>query len=149
MRDDRRFPEEQYSLAAAEQEGLPAVMMLNLAYAGYEFCGEFPWLASITIRLLDSTDNGLPTNEEGAALNDLQDQFEEILRSHGGFHTVARQSWNFTRVLDYYGADDAPFRRAFAEWIDTIEAPRKATLEMTLDREWSTWAPTLECLTEV
>jgi hypothetical protein len=138
------FPEPIYTVATAERDGLPAVAILNLAYNEYEFCADYPWLLSITIEIVGQSDEGLPTDEEGAVLNQMEDTIEAVLADITPFHNIARQTWNGQRVLDYYVQFGDKARACIESLSQSPSIPRglKATIER--DSQWAAWLPMLQ-----
>jgi hypothetical protein len=137
-------PEPIYTVATAERDGLPAVAILNLAYNEFEHCADYPWLLSITIDIVGQSHEGLPTDEEGSVLNQIEDSIEAVLANITPFHHIARQTWNGQRVLDYYVqfGDEA---RACVESISQSDAiPRGLKVTIERDPQWTAWLPMLQ-----
>lgn len=137
-------PEASYTLATAERNGLPAVAILNLAYANFDHCADYPWLLSISLEVEDQSDNGLPTDAEAEVLNWVEDAIEAELALVTPFHHVARQSWNGERIIDYY-VEAGDKALACMESLDNSgRLPRALTATIERDPEWSSWLPMLQ-----
>jgi hypothetical protein len=138
-----KFPKEAIALSEGENQGLPAIAMINAAYRNYQYCDEFPWLLELSIAFEGANDMGLPSKEEAEILNQLEDVIEEGLKSVAQVHFIARQTWNGTRSLDYY-CDN---RDTAEQWLRKFQATPAATrtLNYRIKKElgWESWMPTL------
>jgi hypothetical protein len=131
-----RFPKENFVLAQGERDGMLAVAMINKAYKKYSFPSEFPWHVQIEIAMFDVSEAGLPTTFEAGVLNAMEDRIESLLKTVGGTHYIARQTWNRVRMIDFYVEDGAASESVLAE-IQRGAPERSFTFEVERDESWS------------
>jgi Family of unknown function (DUF695) len=133
---DGRFPEEKFVVAEGERDGLPAFAIINRAYKDYAFGAEYPWHVQIEITMRHVSDVGLPVDPEPVVLNGMEDAIEDELKKLGGVHYIARQSWNSTRLLDYYVEDGEATGEVLARIRDNAP-PREFVFRIERDEAWA------------
>jgi hypothetical protein len=136
------LPTPSFAVSTGERDGLPIVAVINAALAHYAGCGDFPWLVELEIVARDTDDRGLPTLEEVDQLNAIEERLQESLGSLGS-HFIARQTWNGRRLLDFYVADGPAAQKTIDALIKQRAFPRRLTVQVSRDDDWSTWMSTL------
>jgi hypothetical protein len=131
-----RFPNESFVVAQGERSGLPAVAMINKSYKKYPHGDEFPWHVQIEISMLDVSEAGLPASFEAALLNSMEDRIEAQIKTAGGTHYIARQTWNRVRLLDYYVEDGEAVEAALTA-IQAEGPERSFTFKVERDEGWT------------
>jgi hypothetical protein len=73
---EKIFPNEDFAVIDAKIDDKPAIGSFNFAYKNYSKKAEYPWCLKIAIELdsINLLENGLPTNEESAVANKLEDE---------------------------------------------------------------------------
>ncbi len=138
---NERFPEDSFTIGQGERDGLPAIVMLNLAYRDYPYSSDYPWHLAVEITIGDRTDAGLPTNTEAEVLNAVEDTIEQEVRKSGGIHYIARQTWNGLRLLDYYVENLAGVEEALAALRANGALARSFTYKLEEDPDWALCRP--------
>lgn len=119
-----------------ELSGRPLIAMVDVSYRIFPNKMEAPWFLSVSIPLQQPDHNGLATNTEAQALNQLEDSIEKLLAGTCTFHFIGRVTWNGYRELLYYL--DSPEKAAQALQ-DLIEAKKTTpfAFRCVKDSDWS------------
>jgi hypothetical protein len=134
-KEDPRFPRSEIVAINGEHEGKPAVALVNSAYQQYPYKAQFPWHVHIEIQLEETTEQGLPTDAEGAVLTTVEDGIEYRLGQTCAVHYIGRRTWNGTRALDYY-VEDGELARRILQSISDRQTARGFTFTVKKDENW-------------
>ena len=131
-----QLPEPRYTLFNTSRKDLPEVICVNESLLSFEQHDVFAWHLSIHIEAKDLADNGMPTEQESAALFEFGDRFEAGL---GGANALflARSTWNGLRIL-YFQVYDPEVANAFLQSV-LAEDPsfREWDFDMHHDPAWT------------
>jgi hypothetical protein len=95
------IPEEVFAILEWQDEGLPAICVVNQALANFEPKVVFGWHLSIILTCEQLGDNGMPTLDEKQILDQFGDELDCDLKAEGNALFLARITWNGTRQLLY------------------------------------------------
>jgi hypothetical protein len=95
------IPEEVFAILEWQDEGLPAVCVVNQALANFEPKVVFAWHLSIILTCEQLAEKGMPTQHEKEILDQFGDDLDDHLKADGNALFLARITWNGTRQLLY------------------------------------------------
>jgi hypothetical protein len=95
------IPEEVFGILQWEEEGLPAICVVNQALANFEPKVVFGWHLSMIIDSQEDAGNGMPMPHEKEVLDHFGDDLDKHLKANGTALFLARITWNGTRQLLY------------------------------------------------
>ena len=130
------IPDEVYSVMEWEDDGLPAVCVVNQSLVDFEQKIVFSWWLSIIVDSHDSIGNGMPTNAEVQILDQIGDDFNEGLKRDGNALFYARITSNDTRQFIYRVHDPEKANSYLMEIIDNEENIRSFDFKMEHDEKW-------------
>ncbi len=130
------IPEEVFAILQWQDEGLPAIGVVNQALAGFEPKVVFAWHLSIIVDCQDLAENGMPTGEESEILNQIGDEFDENLKVNGNALFLARITWNGTRQFLFRIHDPEVANRYLSEIIEAEAQLRPFDFRMEGDETW-------------
>ena len=95
-------PAESFSILQNEIDGRPLIAMINMAYKTFKSKSTYPWFLSVSIPLINPTEDGLTASEDAETLNQFEDAVNSLLRKISSYQFVGRVTWNAHRELLYY-----------------------------------------------
>jgi hypothetical protein len=116
------------TLRGQAPDGRPMFATINLALKRIDHlaCDTH---VSVDVALLDPTPDGMPNDDDDDALNDIEDELEEMISGDAVY--FGRETVHGRRALHWFVAPDHPIRAALEAW-----AARHADRDVHL-----TWAP--------
>lgn len=144
MSEPVHVPEESYVAAHGVSDGLPDIWIVNAALEELRPKSAFPWHLSIIVDCVDTTNVGLPTQEENEILGDVGDAFDEYLLRDGNAVRLARITWNATRQFLYRVRDPERANAYLQVVIADHSHQREFDFRMEPDAEWALARPYLE-----
>jgi hypothetical protein len=91
----------------------------------------------VDVALAEPTDEGMPTDEESEALNDIEDELEEMITGDAVY--FGRETVHGRRALHWFVAPDHPIRPELEAWA-ARHAERDVRLTWAPDPRWETAA---------
>ena len=130
------FPGESFSILKLNMpEGL-AFATVNKAYDRYKNKSYYPWLAGVEIQIIESNDNGHPTDSEAVRLNQIQEEFENLLKQKHTVHSVVRVTRRGFRDLFIYTDMPKLTQDEVTSYFDRILKEREINFGFQADPYW-------------
>ena len=122
------------TLRGEAPDGRPVFETINLALKRIDHlaCDTH---VSVDVALLDPTHDGMPNDDEAEALNDIEDELEEMITCDAVY--FGRETVHGRRVLHWFVAPDHPIRTALEAWA-ARQADRDVLLVWAPDPRWAT-----------
>ena len=130
------IPEEVFAVLSWQDEGLPAICVVNQALADFEPKVVFDWHLSIIINCVNVAEKGMPTPAERQALDEFGDGLDRHLKAGGNALFLARITWNVTRQLLYRVCDPGVANRYLTSVIEGERQAREFDFRMERDSDW-------------
>jgi Family of unknown function (DUF695) len=89
---------------------------------------------AVDVALLESTADGVPSDDEAEALNDIEDELEEMITGQAVY--FGRETAQGRRALHWFVAPDHPIRPSLEAWA-ARHADRDVRLAWAPDPQWS------------
>lgn len=131
-----KFPKEVYVLREGQFEGLYAIMMLNHSLKHYPYKKDYPWSLKVVIDLLDTNEQGLPTQTEADVLNNFEDGIVNSLLEICQFHFIGRTTWNGQRTLMFYLNEPEHAYNELQQLIEKVEIAKKSSPQIVREFEY-------------
>jgi hypothetical protein len=122
------------TLRGQAPDGRPVFATVNLALKWIDHLACDTHLA-VDLALLESTPEGTPTEAEDDALNDIEDELEEMITGDAVY--LGRETAQGRRALRWFVAPDHPVRPALEAWA-ARNADRDVRLTWSPDPRWTT-----------
>ena len=122
------------SLRGQAPDGQPMFATINLALKRIDHiaCDTH---VSVDVALLDPAPDGTPNDDEADALNDIEDELEEMITGDAVY--FGRETVHGRRALHWFVAPDHPIRAALEAWA-ARHADRDVRLTWAPDPRWAT-----------
>ena len=130
------FPAENFTIFKLNLEEGMAFATINTGYNHYPNKSLFPWCAQILLVIQDKNENGHPTNEEAALLNEIEEKIAEFLRQKHTVHMIGRVTRNGERDILYYIDKPKLDMEETKAFFDRINEIRNLNLTLENDPEW-------------
>lgn len=130
------IPDEVFAILQWEDEGLPAICVVNQSLANFEPKVVFGWHLSIILSCDQLNDNGMPTSDEVQVLDRFGDELGDHLKADGNAVFLARITWNGTRQLLYRVYDPDVANEYLMGLIDAGCHLREFDFRMEHDEAW-------------
>ncbi len=130
------IPEEVFTILTWQNEGLPAIGVVNQSLAKFEPKAAFGWHLSIVVDCVNLADQGMPTPDERQALDQFGDDLDDGLKADGNALFLARITWNGTRQFLYRVYDPGVANRYLMSVIDGKRQAREFDFRMEQDPAW-------------
>lgn len=130
------IPEEVFAALEWQDEGLPAICMVNQSLANFEPKVVFAWHLSIIVELADLAENGMPSSEENDLVGQIGNHFDESLKIDGNALFLARTTWNGTRQFLYRVYNPETANAFLMDIVDNDKQVRPFDFKMEYDGEW-------------
>ena len=131
------IPDEVFAVLEWQDEGLPAICVVNQALANFEPKMVFRWHLSILLACEQLAANGMPTQVEREALDLFGDDLGRHLKADGNALFLARITWNGTQQL-LYRVYDPEVTNGYLMGI-IHEQTQRRNFDFQMDRD-DTWA---------
>lgn len=122
------------TLRGQAPDGRPVFATVNLALKWIDHLACDTHLA-VDVALLEAAADGTPTDAEDEALNDIEDELEEMIT--GAAVYLGRETVHSRRALHWFVAPDHPIRPALEAWA-ARNAERDVRLTWSPDPGWAT-----------
>jgi len=119
-----------------KEDGLPCIGTLNSSLLDFEHKEIFSWHLSVIIDFQDVADNGMPSEEERAAVDPFCDKLEEEIKAGGNALFFVRETWNKTRRLVWRVYDSEIAHQHLQYIIGHHWHPRPFDWHMEQDAGW-------------
>jgi len=129
-----------FSLTKGERDGLPYFAIVRHAFQQFGRRANLQWLLKIEIDIEYPTEIGLVPNMEAEELNNLEDFFQNKLRSVADILFVARITWNGIRFLYFYVSEPKPIAEQLDLLIQTGQYPKEFEYRIERDPRWEKMA---------
>jgi hypothetical protein len=131
------IPDEVFAILEWQDEGLPAICVVNQSLANFEPKVVFGWHLSIILTCQHLADKGMPTHEEQQILDQFGADLDQHLKANGNALFLARITWNGTRQL-LYRVYDPEFANLYLTGIIEAESQvREFDFRMEHDEAWN------------
>jgi hypothetical protein len=130
------IPEEVFAILEWQDEGLPAICVVNQALANFEPKVVFGWHLSIILTCEQLAENGMPTQDEKKMLDQFGDDLDRHLKADGNAVFLARVTWNGTRQLVYRVYDPDVANEYLMRIINEENQVREFDFQMEHDDTW-------------
>lgn len=130
------IPEEVYAILEWQNEGMPAVCVVNQALANFEPKVVFGWHLSVILTCEQLADNGMPTKDETQILDQFGGDLGHHLKADGNAMFLARITWNGTRQLLYRVYDPEVANDYLTGIINKETQVREFDYRMEHDESW-------------
>jgi hypothetical protein len=134
------IPEEDYSILNFTNEDLPGVAVVNMALKDWEPKEVFSYHLSVIIDFEEVVDNGMPSREEGEAVDALEEKLQSLIKGPDiekpNALFLARVTWNHTRQILWRVFDPEAANEALQGFIDGKSNNREFDYHMEEDTEW-------------
>ena len=130
------IPKEVFAILEWQDEGLPAICVVNQALANFEPKVVFAWHLSINLTCEQLADNGMPTQKEKQVLDQFGDDLDRHLKADGNALFLARITWNGTRQLLYRIYDPDVANEYLMGIINEETQVREFDFRMKHDETW-------------
>lgn len=123
-------------LRGEDPDGRPMFATINLALKWIDHLACDTHVA-VDVALLQSTPEGMPTDEESEALNDIEDELEEMITGDAVY--LGRETVHGRRTLHWFVAPEHPIRPTVEAWA-ARHGDRDVRLTWAADPRWATAA---------
>lgn len=130
------IPDEVFAALEWQDEGLPALCMVNQSLANFEPKIVFACHLSIIVGFVELAENGMPTSDENDLIGQIGKHFDEHLKTDGNALFLARITWNGTRQFLYRVYDPEIANRFLIDIIENKKEVRPFDFKMEHDEEW-------------
>lgn len=130
------FPKENFSIFQLNMPDGFAIATVNTAYKNYQNKKCYPFLVGIELEVLEKNSNGHPGDIEGQRLNEIQTDFEELLKQQQTVHSVARVTRDGARDIMIYIEKPVFSEKAVTDFCNNIRKERKMLLSVQRDESW-------------
>lgn len=130
------IPDEAFSILEWQDEGLPAICVVNQSLANFEQKAAFAWHLTIIIICEAFANQGMPTIEETTILDRFGQELDRELKADGNGLFLARTTCDGTRQLDYRVHDPEVANHYLSGIIEAKSFVRAFKYEMERDDEW-------------
>jgi hypothetical protein len=137
------YPEPIYSLFDTSRDDLPAVVVVNTALREFAHRDLFQWHLSVLITPHALAEQGMPTREECAVVNAVDDEIEAVVTGDRNAVFLARETWNGRRQLLFRVHDPKIAESSLQRLIARGSQQREWEFLMEHDTSWSFAAPYL------
>ena len=124
------------TLRGEAPDGRPMLATINLALKWIDHLACDTHVA-VDVALLQSTPEGMPTDEESEALSDIEDELEEMITGDAVY--LGRETVHGRRTLHWFVAPEHPIRPTLEAWA-AAHADRDVRLTWSPDPAWATAA---------
>ncbi|WP_404308191.1 DUF695 domain-containing protein [Neorhodopirellula lusitana] len=131
------IPDEIFAALEWQDEGLPAICMVNQSLANFEPKPVFAWHLSIIVEFADPSANGLPASGENELLGQIGQHFDLHLKSDGNAMFLARITWNGTRQFLYRVYDPEVANTFLTDILENGKEVRPLDYKMEHDVDWT------------
>jgi hypothetical protein len=114
-------------------DGRPGFATINLALKWIDHLACDTHVA-VDVALLELTPEGMPSDDEAEALNDIEDELEEMITGEAVY--LGRETVHDRRALHWFVAPDHPIRPALEAWA-ARNADRDVRLTWSPDPRWT------------
>jgi hypothetical protein len=122
------------TLRGQTPEGRPVFATINLALKWIDHLACDTHVA-VDVALLEPTPDGMPSDDEAEALNDIEDELEEMIVGDAVY--FGRETVHGRRALHWFVAPDHPIRPSLEAWA-ARNADRDVRLTWSPDPRWTT-----------
>lgn len=130
------IPDEVFAVLEWTEDDLPAICVVNQSLANFDPKIVFAWHLSIIVDCAELADNGMPTLDENAILDQIGDHFDENIKADGNALFLARITWNGTRQFLYRVYDPKVVNAFLTDIIQNDKHIRPFDFRMELDKDW-------------
>jgi hypothetical protein len=130
------IPDEQFAILEWQEDGLPAICVVNQSIANFEPKVVFGWHLSIGLDCEELADNGMPTQQERQVLDRIGEQLDGNLKANGNALFLARIPWNGRRQLVYRVHKPEVANQYLVAMIDGRSQVREFAFQMEHDQTW-------------
>jgi hypothetical protein len=122
------------TLRGQAPDGRPVFATINLAlkWIDHRACDTH---GAVDVALLDTDADGMPSDDEAEALNDIEDELEDLITGEAVY--FGRETVHGRRALHWFVAPDHPVRPALEAWAAS-NAGRDVRLTWSPDPRWAT-----------
>ena len=122
------------SMQGQAPDGRPMAATINLALKRIDHLACDTHVA-VDVALADPTADGMPTDEESEALNDIEDELEDMITGDAVY--FGRETVHGRRALHWFVAPDHPIRPQLEAWA-AGHPERDVRLTWSADPRWTT-----------
>ena len=140
------IPEPFFTLINTSIGDDPAVVVVNSALRTFKDREDFPWHLRVSIECKLRGANGMQTNKESEALQQLEDSIEAPLKTDQNAIFLARITARSERVLLYRIHDPDAANDALQSLVSTASPLREWDYQMEYDIGWDLAQPELHLL---
>ena len=130
------IPDEVFAVREWQDEGLPAICVVNQGLANFEPKVVFAWHLSIILKCQELRENGMPSPEEKRIIDQFGDKLAGQLKADGNALFLARITWNATRQLLYRVYDPEVANEFLTDLISSESYIRDFDFRMEQDEAW-------------
>ena len=130
------IPKEVFAILEWQDEGLPAICVVNQSLANFELKVVFGWHLSIVLNCQQIAEQGMPTRDEKQVLDRFGALLDRHLKADGNALLLARITWNATRQLLYRVYDPEIANQYLVGIIDAESQLREFDFQMIHDEKW-------------
>ena len=140
------IPKPHYTLINTSRGSDPAVVVVNSALRAFEGREIFPWHLKLTMDCKMVGANGMPTAQETAALEQLEDEIAKSILTTENAVFLARITCRGQRELVYRAQDPEAANDALQRLAASPSPVREWDYRMEHDPEWTLAEPELKLL---
>ncbi len=130
------FPGENFTILKLDMPDGLAFAMVNKAYDNYINKSFYPWLAGVEIQVIESNENGHPTDSEAVHLNQIQEEFEKLLKQKHTIHSLVRVTRKGFRDLLIYTDTPKLTQEEVNKFFESFLKERKINFSFQKDPDW-------------
>jgi len=135
------MPEESFSVCPSVIDEMPAIIVRNDALKKFKHKDMYSWHLGVVIVVKEKQENGMPTSEEVALIDDIQDKLKEGLAGESpkipNAISLFRLTWNGIREIVFYVHDPEIAHKYLLEMEEEYEKQgREIQHCMSHDKKW-------------
>jgi hypothetical protein len=123
--------EANFSVIKGTKDGLPGIILVDVALDPPTQAPRYPWLVKITLAMRELTPQGLCSPEESARLDWLEDDLLDSL-DESEYLYAGRVTWNGAREIHLYVASPEPVLEKLAA---QLQAPEMKSVSISYYRD--------------
>jgi hypothetical protein len=128
--------DKRYKILRGNRENLPWIGSVDSSYSSYLGKEDLPWACEIWIKLANSNDKGLPSENEFTHLENIEEGlFAKISQATPSFQ-VGKISWNSKRYILIYLAEPATASNLLNSLIQKEEYQYDFEFNISKDPAW-------------
>lgn len=129
--------EDNYAVLEAETEqGLPMIAAINQDLLSWDAKPSHPWMLKVKIEYDGENNNGLPSGESYAIMNEFEDELVKSIPDYEGYLNIGRESYNNVRSIYIACKEFRIVSKRTKELVNKYSNKLKISYDLFKDKYW-------------